>query len=74
MKLYFISWGLLLTAMCISSKELSDVFALPKNLKLQMVNAVSKIKITLSKVPFYLIKWLISEYFVTHIKFYCLVD
>lgn len=40
MKLYFISWGLLLTAMCISSKELSDVFALPKNLKLQMVNAL----------------------------------
>ncbi|XP_043478896.1 venom acid phosphatase Acph-1-like [Leptopilina heterotoma] len=40
MKLYFISWGLLLIAICISCEELSDSFALPKNFELKMVNAL----------------------------------
>ncbi|XP_043473952.1 uncharacterized protein LOC122506046 [Leptopilina heterotoma] len=40
MKLYFEFWGLLLIAVCISSKELRNKFSLPRNLKLQMVNAV----------------------------------
>ncbi|XP_043479039.1 uncharacterized protein LOC122509231 [Leptopilina heterotoma] len=40
MKLYLHLCGLLLTTVCISSKELKDKYALPNNLKLQMVNAI----------------------------------
>ncbi|XP_043473954.1 uncharacterized protein LOC122506047 [Leptopilina heterotoma] len=40
MKLYLKFWGLLLIAVCISSEELENEFELPRNLKLQMVNAI----------------------------------